>query len=340
MFVWIVVRWFCALGLLAGAAQAQPQPKPIRRPANNQLALETGEIPTGRIDPPGAVSAITNNLVFHVSPLTGKGLLSQQVEDALKALAKANGAATVVKLRAFVVGTGDLRRVQSIVNDLFTAKKLPLPALTTVQAGALTMEGAQVVIESVSEEKKPVNPAGLVFFSGREAESGAAAVAMLEARMKAAGATALRVTCFSDSFAETTAAQTAGAKAFPKAAATYLQSTRYTLGAKTACEGVGQASASSPGAVRSAKVILTAPQLAFSEQDADFQLAFERLNKTLEPFGVTLKDAALANLYSMTKAIADKVQALAPSASRTSQVVESLPSLDGVMAIEAVIPAK
>ncbi|MEO8096108.1 MAG: hypothetical protein ABI811_00285 [Acidobacteriota bacterium] len=339
MRVWNSVRLLCGIAVLATFAQAQPQPKPIRRPANNQLALETAEAPVGRIDSPGAISVITNNLVFHVSPLSGKGLLSQQVDDALKALDKANGAATLVKLRAFVAGTGDLRRVQSIVNDLFTARKLPLPAVTTLQTGALTLEGAQVVIESISEEKKSVNPSGLAFFAAKEAASGVAAVAMLDAAMKTAGAVPLRVTCFSDSLTEATAAQNAAAKTFPKAAGSFLQSTRYTLGAMTACEGVGQASPSSTGAiVRSAKVILTAPQLAFSETDADLQLAFDRLNKTLEPFAVTLKEAVFTNLYALTKAMADK--ALAMAGAGTSQVVEALPSLDGTMAVEAVIPAK
>ena len=37
-------------------------------------------------DPPGAVAAETARLVFHVSPLSNKGLLSQQIRDALKAL--------------------------------------------------------------------------------------------------------------------------------------------------------------------------------------------------------------------------------------------------------------
>src|ERR1700691_6140709 len=71
-------------------------------------------------DPPGAISAETARLVFHVSPLSSKGLLSQQVRDALKALLAENHNATVVKLRAFVAGSGDLRRVQQIVSEVFT----------------------------------------------------------------------------------------------------------------------------------------------------------------------------------------------------------------------------
>ena len=78
--------------------------------------------------------AETGKLAFHVSPLSAKGLLTQQVHDALKALDRANGGATFIKLRAFVAGTGDMRRVATIVGEEFADKKIPLPAVTTVQA--------------------------------------------------------------------------------------------------------------------------------------------------------------------------------------------------------------
>src|SRR5579862_2345592 len=68
-------------------------------------------------DPPMVATGETARLVFHVSPLTAKGLLSQQTRDALKAILKANGGAQVVHLRAFVAGSGDLRRVPQIVSE-------------------------------------------------------------------------------------------------------------------------------------------------------------------------------------------------------------------------------
>ncbi len=52
-------------------------------------------------DPPATVTAETSRLVFHVSPLSGKGLLSAQVRDALKALLKSTSGASIVKLPAF-----------------------------------------------------------------------------------------------------------------------------------------------------------------------------------------------------------------------------------------------
>ena len=66
-----------------------------------------------------------------------KGLLSQQTRDALKAILKANGGAPVVHIRAFVAGSGDLRRVAQIVSDVFGDKKMPLPSVSVVQVGGL-----------------------------------------------------------------------------------------------------------------------------------------------------------------------------------------------------------
>src|SRR2546422_9463272 len=96
-------------------------------------------------DPPATITAETSRLVFHVSPLSAKGLLSQQVRDALKALLKSTGGASIVKLRALVAGSGDLRRVPAIVSETFKDKHLPLPAVSVIQAGALPMEAAQAV---------------------------------------------------------------------------------------------------------------------------------------------------------------------------------------------------
>src|SRR5271155_4008063 len=100
-------------------------------------------------DPPAAVVADAARLTFHVSPLSAKGLLTQQTRDALQALLRANHGAPMVKLRAFVAGSGDVRRVQAIVSEILTDKKMPLPAVSTIQVGALPLEGAQVVIESI-----------------------------------------------------------------------------------------------------------------------------------------------------------------------------------------------
>ena len=92
-------------------------------------------------DPPLAVVADTQRLGFLVSPLSAKGLLSAQLRDAIRGLIKTANGAQIVKLRAFTAGTGDMRRVYAIVSDIFTEKKLPLPAVSIVQVGACRWMG-------------------------------------------------------------------------------------------------------------------------------------------------------------------------------------------------------
>ena len=52
-------------------------------------------------DPPSALTVETRRLVFHVTPLSAIGLLSQQTRDALKWLLHSTSGAAAVKLRAF-----------------------------------------------------------------------------------------------------------------------------------------------------------------------------------------------------------------------------------------------
>src|ERR1051326_8261884 len=93
---------------------------------------------------PGAVVGDTRRLTFHVTPLSAKGLLSQQIRDALKAVGRDAGNETVLHIRAFAAGSGDLRRVRDLVSEFFTEHRQPLPSLSLIQSGGLPMEGAQV----------------------------------------------------------------------------------------------------------------------------------------------------------------------------------------------------
>ena len=96
---------------------------------------------------PVAVVADTDRLAFQVSPLSSKGLFTPQTREALKGLLRSSHG-TIVKIRAFVSGSGNMRRVGELVGEAFTEKRVPLPALSVVQVGALPLEGAQVVIET------------------------------------------------------------------------------------------------------------------------------------------------------------------------------------------------
>src|SRR5437879_3045027 len=144
--------WIAALlitGLVFGQLPVESKKKKKKK---NEEEIVQQTLPVLK-DPPVAVTAETQRLLYHVAPLSAKGLLSQQTRDGLKALFQQNRTAAIVQLRAFVAGTGDVRRIQAIVSEMFTERKLNLPALTVVQVGALPMEGAQVVLESTAVDK-------------------------------------------------------------------------------------------------------------------------------------------------------------------------------------------
>ncbi len=304
-------------------------------------------------DPPEAVVADSGRLSFQVSPLSDKGLLSQQVRDALKALARLNHGAPILKVRAFVAGSGDLRRVKDIVAEEFTERKQTLPAVSTIQVGALPLPGAQVVIEAISSDKKMVNPSGVAFLSAVENRNAAAAVTGLRNSLHGASvqvAGVLRLSCFLSSLDDLPAARSAVAAAFPTAAANFVQMQRLAPEPQAICEGVARL-ATAPASpmvlengmalVNAPKIVLTANQLVFREQDADFRLAYQRLAKTLLPFGAGFKDVFWTGTYALTKPNAVKLENIQwefldralPSA-RAALQIEGLPSTDATAAVE------
>ena len=147
-------RLVCALSLTALGA---PQKKNKKEDQTQVLQLPR--------ELPSSVSGPTRRLTFHVTPLSSKGLLSPQIREALKALAHQANGETILKIRAFVAGSGDVRRVRDLVSEVFTDRKQPLPALSLIRSGGLPMEGAQVVLEAIGASKKEVNPHGLAFLS-------------------------------------------------------------------------------------------------------------------------------------------------------------------------------
>jgi len=295
-------------------------------------------------DPPTAVAAETARLVFHVSPLSNKGLLSQQVRDALKALLHDTHGATIVKLRAFVAGSGDMRRVPAIVSETFTERKLALPAVSTVEVGALPLEGAQVSIESWAIDKKIVNPDGLAFYSAQP-------VKQLHPLTGA-----LRATCFLDSLDDLAKMRSTVTAAFPGAVVNFVQSQRLGIETLDVCEAVARLDRapaqpvvidSGSALVNTPKIVLTGTQMAFRDSDADLRLAFERLRKVLEQLGVTYKDVFWSSEYPLTRPVEDKIRAMqqeffdrAKPPAGTMLLFEGLPSLDATMALDVIAASK
>ena len=327
------------------SGQAKPKKKAGKEPPTQTLPV----LP----DPPAAVAAETARLAFHVSPLSNKGLLSPQTQEAVKEVMQASRGGRVVKLRAFVAGTGDARRVQTIVSEMFADKKQPLPALTTIQVGALPMEGAQVVLESVSEEKKAVNPGGLAFLAAQHGATAKEAIERLSAVAKAANvetADMLRVTCFLGSMDDEAVALGDAARAFPGAAMDFVERLRGGSAASADCEGVGRLKQTSGDPVQlrngvalvnTAKLVFSGSQMAFGDKEADLRLAFQRLQKAIEPLGVGYPDVFFYHLYSLTRAVEQRVNGIrsgffAQGSPDSMLIMEGLPSPDASMAMEVV----
>ena len=355
--------------LLAATSLLQAQKKNKKKEDITQVR----EIPP---DPPAAVTVETARLEFLVSPLSAKGLLSAQVREAIKNLRSQARGGQIVKLRAFVAGTGDLRRVQAIVSDEFTDKKLPLPALSTILVGLLPTEGAQVLVEAVVVGKKAVHPHGLAFLSGIGGISQEdpdqvllmldRAIADLSKATHVAGSPnsdVLRVTCLLSSLAQIGEVRSRLATAFPNAATTAIQAQRAHGSSLAECEAVVHLlkaptenvvflnptdMAPSPNfsklvLTKSPQIILTGTQVAFNTQESDIRLAFQRMAKVLEGQKSGMKKVLFSHIYPLSNRLLETARKIrfdffdaAKPPASTALVFEGLPSIDAMLAFELI----
>lgn len=313
-----------ALFLFSSVASAQRG----KKKKGEEEVTQVLEVPK---DPPGVTVADASRLVFHVSPLSSKGLLSQQTRDALKSLLSQARGAQIVRIRAFVAGSGDLRRVPSIVSDVFTDKRIALPSVAVVQVGALPMEGAQVQLESVAVDRKPATPSGVAFISGQigVAKDAASPVVKALGLANLQADSVRRVTCFLNSLEHLNDARQQIATAFPKAPAVFVQLRRDSTGDFIECESVAALTAppaASPtflgnvenryshvALVGPGRVALSGTQLAFGREEKDVRLAYDRLSKTLESAGATLKTVVMSNIYPLTNSVTEQIRKVRPT---------------------------
>ena len=365
------------LTFLAGNLPAQKKKKPVSddegyipvvAPENKQKKKKdenvTQTLPPAR-ELPGAVMADTGRLAFGVSPLSGKGLLSQQTREALKALFRTNHG-TIVRLRAFVAGSGDLRRVGELVGEMFTEKHQPLPVLSVVQVGGLPLEGAQVVIESIETDKKVVNQHGVAFLAGQNAASVAESLTKLKTALGGAGMLpedALRVTCFVSSLDNQRDTHDLMTAAFPGAVPNYVQMQREPVPTAAECEAVARlrspgtksvAFLNPPGLssspnysqlalVNSPRLVITGTQLAFGYEESDIKLAFDRLQRVLNSVNARFDQLVMSHTYVTSSGIIPKVRTVRagyystanPPAS-TLLPFEGLPSLDASFGVDVI----
>jgi enamine deaminase RidA (YjgF/YER057c/UK114 family) len=330
------IAWGTAVVGLAALAAAAALAAPFQK-TRKADQTQTLQLPK---ELPGAVEGDTRRLAFYVSPLSAKGLLSQQIRNAVKALEHRAGSDTILKIRAFVAGPGDVRRVRDLVSEIFTERQKPLPALSLIRSGGLPLEGAQVVLEAIAMSSKRLNPNGLAFLSGQVAVSAnpldpveplmAQSLGSLRQAVHGAGASAsdvVRVTCFVSSLANAAASSGLMEREYPHAATDYVQPQRAPGRAMAACEAVARLSAD-PGPLRmvsdgglgaepgrsqialvgARRVVLTGTQVSFGFEPGDARLAFERLGKELEQSGSSLRNVAFVHCYPLAQSIAAQIR--------------------------------
>jgi enamine deaminase RidA (YjgF/YER057c/UK114 family) len=356
----------CGLALVAFPHKAFPQKSKKDETQTLQLPREL----------PSTVEGDPRRLLFYVTPLSSKGLLSRQVRDALSLLSHQAKGETILKLRAFVAGSGDARRVRDMVSEVFTERKQPLPVLALVQAGGLPLEGAQVVLEAIAAGKKEVNQYGLAFLSAQTASAAdptgpvaplaVESLAHLRLAVKAAGsepADVLRISCFLSSLDDLEATRQRVVAEYPGAAADFVQTQRAPARALAACEAVArlrhaagaplrlvnpeglapEAGASGIALVASPKVVLTGTQVSFGFEEKDARLAFQRVGKALEQAGVSPRDVAFAHFYPLAQGIAGQVRQVrgeffdgAQPPASSLLLFEGLPSMDAGFAMDVI----
>jgi enamine deaminase RidA (YjgF/YER057c/UK114 family) len=339
--------WLLVAELAAEASQR-------RKKQQEEEITQTLELPP---EPPLAVAAEPARLGFLHAPLSTRGLLSQQTRDALRALLQNARGARFVRIRAYVAGTGDLRRVQAIVSETFADRKLPLPVLTVVQVGGLPVEGAQIQMEAAVEQRKP-SGAGVVFASV-SSQTPEDTFARLAKTIEESGAqmdAAASLVCGVTSPDLLEPARRAALEAFPRTIPVLFQLQRLPAEPAVACQASAMLPEPAPGGVRRLpaavalsvpKVIFTGAQLAFRYEESDARLAFQRLERTLQQAGSSLKSAVVLNVYPLSRQLADLaarvraefVDPLHPPVGLVAPY-EGLPSMDGAFALEAVaLPA-
>jgi hypothetical protein len=323
---WVRLCFFGILVPVLGLAQKTQQDK----------LSQTLKLPE---DPPLVAVGETSRLTFQVSPLSGKGLLSEQTRNALKAILKLNRNTPIVHIRAFSAGNGDLRRIPQIVADELEDKHWPLPSISVVQAGDLTLEGAQVVFETISQSKKEVSKEGLTFVPAQTVvadETESAVKPLLQKAMDQLAAKMsgepVAVTCYVSAFQSGEDLLGMLQSRFTGAAVNLVQPRRLPWRTSAACEGIVR------GGTSAARLAFSGTQVAFGSEDKDAALAVQRLDRALTESGAPAsKDAALVRLYILTPEVGPVAE---KHVSGTLIPVENVAASSGGFALDAVAPVR
>jgi hypothetical protein len=242
-----------------------------------------------------------------------------------------------VHIRAFVAGSGDIRRIPQIVSEVFTEKKLPLPSVSVILIGGLRLENAQVVLEAVSLAKKDVNPGGLEFVAGEPSTASDPAVspqpllektlAQLASRVNPAAV--VQVSCFVSTMTSPAELTAAVSVRFPSAAVDLVQTQRAPWQALANCEVVVRG-----GKATAAKLAFTGTRVAFGRQEKDATLAFQRLDRDLNDVLAPAANIVFSNVYTLSPQAGAMVKKIRPAAATLP--VEGLASIEAGFAVDAI----
>jgi len=301
---------------------------------------------------PMALAADTASLDFHISPLLKTGGLSAQIRRSLNDLIRDTHGETIVKLRAFVAGAGDARRVEAEAGEIFRDHKLALPVLTILQVGGLDDAAAQVVIEAVVSTPRSANPNGLAFIAGQHGATLSDAFEKIKHAVSASRVAPdrlLRMTCFTSRIQDYEGTRASVLNIFPKVAFNLVQAVRDPRGESSMCEAVGQLSEAPQSEVvwlekeratlvNSRQLVFTGLQLTFGSFLDDAHQAFLRLHRAasaIQPIEVPVQvNAFPLNVYAESALI--KTTSF-PQSTFTIQTVEGLPAIDASAGIEAIL---
>ncbi len=308
------------------------------------------------------------------------GLLSRQVEESMKSLRRSLRKRRPLRITAWVGGAGDARRVSSSIRELLDKWRIPIPAISVVRVGALPTRAARVVFDVEVEEDDVVNPHGLLFLAGvrtlapefrfdiqRELTD---SLDTLESRLREDSVTAADVIsarCLVSLTQDLSTLEGAVRKRFPKANIRVVQSVRSSPDSYANCDLVARL-ASAPDRPLDAKVVtpvngeapitssvktnartlvLSSAQLGFRATDADFALAFERLESTLKSAGSSLANAAQLSILAASPEVGRRAEAEGRSYLNVKHdpailraTVEGHPALDATLSLDtiAVVP--
>ena len=291
----------------------------------------------------------------------------------LPSLLKAVGSGKVVRLRVFTTDPGAAGSIRTSIAEAFRRRSQPLPALTIVGVGA-ARGGA--VWESISEAPRTVNPHGLAFISGQPASApepsaplaplAEKSVAAIDSCLRAAGTRredVLRVTCLMSSLSDAGAVKGVMERAYPRAAASYIQLRKTATGAIIECEAVARLRSAPPqpfslvqppdlssspnyshvALLGPSSVVLTSAHAGRHESP---RAVFDQLAKTLDKAGASIRRVAMSGIYPTSREATDVVRQTRfdfydrqyPPAS-TMLPFESLPD-NASFAIELIAPAR